>query len=108
MIVAVGGITLKSNRGQIRFLWYALKSLRQAKRSEGCLHAAIFRHADVYVALSVWETEKAMRAFGASDGHTMAVRKTRHIVKSAINHSYTTNSLPTRDAAISEWLKATA
>jgi len=107
LIVAVGGITPNSNRHTLRFLWFALKSLRQAKRTPGCVHASIFRDGDVYFALSVWNSTEAMQAYGASAGHSDAIRNTRGIVRSAINHSYQAKSRPSRDSAIAAWRKAT-
>ena len=107
LIVSVGGITLTSSRGTFRFLWQALKSLRQAKKAKGCIHAAIFRDADMYFALSVWETVDDMQSYGSSAAHVAAIRKTDNIVKSAINRTYETAILPDRNDAISEWRKAT-
>lgn len=103
MFVAIGGITLNGNRGALRFFWHAFKTLRVAKASEGCIHAAIFRQDGVFFALSVWDNKQAMQAYGRSSSHVDAVRRTRHIVRSAVNHHYEANSLPTRDEAVATW-----
>ncbi|MDG2340843.1 MAG: hypothetical protein P8L32_06575, partial [Paracoccaceae bacterium] len=62
MHVAIGGIKLKSKFGALRFTWVAMKSVRIARRSTGCIHASIFQKGDTYFALSVWETQADMHA----------------------------------------------
>ncbi len=107
MIVSIGGIELKSKGTSLRFFWYALKTLRIAKKSRGCLHASIFQESNVYFALSVWDTPEDKQAYGRSESHVSAVRKTGKLVVSATNHSYETSALPERSDVIAAWRTST-
>lgn len=106
MIVAVGGIELNSKLGAIKFFWHAMKSLKAAKVSVGCVHAEIFRDGDVFFALSVWQTAEDMAAYGRSKEHANAMRKTKGIVHSAVNHHYEAETVPYRAEAVAAWRAA--
>src|SRR5262249_12224016 len=52
------------------FMFYALRSFRQARRAEGHLHSSLLRDADrVFWTRTMWTTEETMKTFMLSGAH---------------------------------------
>jgi hypothetical protein len=59
-----------------QFIWYALRSARQAERAPGFLGGRIMRDArNAFWTVTAWESEAAMRAYRGSGAHLAAMPK---------------------------------
>jgi quinol monooxygenase YgiN len=59
-----------------KFIWYALKSERQAERAEGFLCGRVMRDkGNAFWTLTAWRDEAAMRAYRGSGAHMKAMPK---------------------------------
>lgn len=70
------------------FLWYAFLSQRHAKRAPGFVGGALLVDAHrTFWTLTVWESEKAMKAFRGSDAHARVMpRLTKWCDEAAYAH----------------------
>jgi len=59
-----------------QFLWYALRSSRQAQRSAGFVGGRLMREArNAFWTMTAWDADKAMEAFRAQGAHRAAMPK---------------------------------
>ena len=69
-MVSITRLRVRSWRYILPFLFFALRSSRQAKVAEGNLHVALLRDANrAFWTRTVWTTEAAMRSFMMSGPH---------------------------------------
>jgi Domain of unknown function (DUF3291) len=75
-LVSITRLRVRSVRFAPAFIWYAMRSLTQARRSAGCL-AGDVRHekALVFWTRTVWTDLAAMRAFMRSGAHRTVMPK---------------------------------
>jgi hypothetical protein len=72
--VSITRLRLRSWRFVPGFLWYALRSWRQARSAPGNLAALTLRDANLtFWTCTVWQDEAAMRAFMTSGAHRNAM-----------------------------------
>ena len=55
------------------FAWHAVRSLKQARASAGCLDALVHNFGGAYWTLTLWTDAAAMRAFMLSGAHRKAM-----------------------------------
>ena len=72
--VSITGLRVNSVWQEVRFWYYALSSMAQARRSHGNISADARTIEGVRHTLSVWESETAMRRFLYRGAHRRAVR----------------------------------
>jgi hypothetical protein len=102
VIVSVTGLRLHSRRHLPRFLWHAVRAMRQAQAAPGNLRAEARTVDGVHHTLTVWEDGRAMGAY---------VRSGPHRAASAIFHDIATGRLltyradgePTWEEAVARW-----
>jgi quinol monooxygenase YgiN len=59
-----------------KFIWYTLKSQRQAGRAEGFLRGRLMRDkGNAFWTVTAWRDEAAMRAYRGSGAHMLAMPK---------------------------------
>lgn len=69
-LVSVTRLRVRSWRYMLPFVFFALRSSRQAKVAEGNLHVALLRDAQsTFWTRTVWTTETAMKSFMLSEPH---------------------------------------
>src|SRR5215467_6613921 len=69
-VVSITRLRVRSWRYLVPFLYFALRSARQAKQSTGILHVSLLRDAQLtFWTRTVWTTEAAMKAFMMSGAH---------------------------------------
>ena len=69
-LVSITRLRVRSWRYLLPFLFYAMRSSRQAKVAEGNLAVSLLRDAhNVYWTRSVWTTEEAMKSFMLTGSH---------------------------------------
>ena len=69
-LVSITRLRVRSWRYLLPFLFYAMRSSRQAKVAEGNLAASLLRDAhNVYWTRTVWTTEEAMKSFMLTGSH---------------------------------------
>ena len=77
--VSVTRLRLRSWRFLPAFAWFALRSSRQAGRSEGNLETKLFREArNTFWTATSWADEAAMKNFMLSGAHRRAMRNLAH------------------------------
>jgi hypothetical protein len=74
MYVSITGLKLKNSWQLPRFLWHALRSMRQAKKAKGNLLVEARTIDGVHHTLSVWKDEADMRVFLISGAHLAAMK----------------------------------
>ena len=76
MIVSITRLRLRSARFLVPFILYSLRSIRQAKRSDGNLSTDTLRDKQgAYWTRTVWRDEPSMRTFMMSGAHRQAMPK---------------------------------
>ncbi len=74
--VSITRLRVRSPRFLVPFLFYAFRSFRQAKKSEGNSAASLLRDTDqTFWTRTVWTSESAMKAFMMAGAHRKAMRK---------------------------------
>ena len=75
-VVSITRLKVRKWRYLPSFLVYALRSARQAKRSEGSLHVSLLRDSHrVFWTRTVWTSSPAMKAFMLAGAHAKAMRR---------------------------------
>lgn len=75
-LLSVTRLRVRSARFLLAFTWYSARSALQAKRSSGNLGVNLRKtNGLAFWTLTMWESEKAMRAFRAAAPHKNAMRK---------------------------------
>ncbi|HKW16466.1 MAG TPA: DUF3291 domain-containing protein [Terriglobales bacterium] len=75
-IVSITRLRVRSLRYLPSFLFYALRSSHQAKKSQGILAVSLLREANsTFWTRTVWTTVPAMKAFMLAGPHRTAMRK---------------------------------
>lgn len=105
---AIGGMQLKHWTGYFRIILPTLKVLKEAKRTEGCVHAETFKAGDVYFAVSVWETREQMQSFARSGLHGRLVLTALDEMALFYNYSTDLEAIPDRNESEALWREAIA
>lgn len=75
-IVSITRLRVRSSRYLIPFLFYALRSTRQAKHAQGNIAISLLRDTDrTFWTRTVWTTESAMKDYMLAGAHRQAMRK---------------------------------
>jgi hypothetical protein len=75
-LVSVTRLRVRSWRYLVPFIFFALRSSRQAKRAEGNLSVSLLRDANrAFWTRTVWTTESAMKSFMLAGAHGQAMRQ---------------------------------
>jgi hypothetical protein len=75
-VVSVTRLRVRSWQYILAFLFYAFRSSRQAKKSQGNLHMSLLRDIRMtFWTRTVWTTESAMRSFMLAGPHRQAMRR---------------------------------
>jgi quinol monooxygenase YgiN len=75
-LASITRLRVRSIRYLPEFLWRALGSVRQARRSPGCLAADVRREAKlVFWTRTLWRDEPSMRAFMTTGAHRTVMPK---------------------------------
>ena len=106
--VSVGGMQLRHWTKYFPMIRMTLKALKAARAKPGCVHADIFKRDGIYFAVSVWESQDAMKAFAHEGTHGELMRRAPELMKMFHNYSYHCEAQPDRDKAVLAWRQATA
>ena len=75
-LASITRLRVRSIRYMPEFLFRALASVRQARRSDGCLGADIRREVRlIFWTRTLWRDEKSMRAFMTTGAHRLVMPK---------------------------------
>src|SRR6266481_9433408 len=75
-LVSITRLRVRSWRNLVPFMFYTLRSSRQAKVAEGNLAVSLLRNSNnVYWTRTVWTTEAAMKSFVLSGPHRQVMRR---------------------------------
>jgi hypothetical protein len=75
-LISVTRLRIRAGRYMLPFLWYTLRSYRQAKRAPGCLPASTLRDANrAFWTLTAWSDEAAMKRFMLAGAHRKVMPK---------------------------------
>jgi len=75
-IVSITRLRVRSWKYLVPFLFYALRSYRQARHSQGNLAASLLRDSDrTFWTRTVWATESAMKDFMLAGAHRQVMRR---------------------------------
>jgi hypothetical protein len=75
-LVSITRLRIRSWRYFVPFIFFAVRSSRQAKRAAGNLAVSLLRESNnVYWTRTVWTTEGAMKAFMLSGPHRQAMHR---------------------------------
>jgi len=102
-LVSVGGMKIRGWSAFFRVIRSTYAALRAARAAEGCVHADIFREGRRYFAVSVWDSKDAMKAFAHTGVHGALMRDQAKLMVDFVNHSYESDSIPTRAQASAIW-----
>jgi hypothetical protein len=99
--ISVTRLRLRSVRFFPVFLWHAFRSFTQARRAPGNRDAATRRIQGAFWTMTLWDDEKAVRAFVNTDPHRKAMPRLMHWCDEAsvVNWQADTSVLPTWDVA---------
>ena len=76
VLVSVTRLRVRSYCYLMPFIWYAIRSILQAKRSPGNLGVKLRKRRKLaFWTLTLWESDEAMRAFRVGLPHRKAMRK---------------------------------
>lgn len=100
---AIGGMQLKRWSGYFKIILPTMKVLKEAKRTEGCVMADTFKSGDVFFAVSVWQTQDQMQAFGKSGLHGHLIRLAMDQMAVFYNHSQSFDDIPSRVDSAAAW-----
>ncbi|MBV9769442.1 MAG: DUF3291 domain-containing protein [Bryobacterales bacterium] len=77
-VVSITRLRLRSWRYAVPFVFYAIRSYRQAKNTHGNLAASLLRDThNTFWTRTVWTTESVMRGFMLAGPHRKAMRQLR-------------------------------
>ena len=102
-VVAIGVMRLDDWRQGLKFKAQAERSLREARRTEGCLHADATQIDDLYYSLSMWRDEASIAAFMRAPGHAQAMRSLARYGASLGFLKYEAEICPDWDDAKERW-----
>jgi hypothetical protein len=71
--LSITRLHLRSGRHVLPLVWHTFLTLRQARRAEGCLDAAITRYKGAFWTKTLWRDAAAMKAFMLSGAHRAAM-----------------------------------
>jgi hypothetical protein len=97
--VSVTGLELDSLLGYPQFIYHAVPSMMQAKRSPGNVMADGRMVGSVHHTLTVWEDKMAMRRFMMSGAHVKAM-KSFDSFATGTTYGYEADEIPTWDEAL--------
>jgi len=100
--VSITGLELKRKRHTFRFLWHALRAVRQARHARGILKAELNTINGVRHTLTVWESEADMRRFLYQGAHRAAIRVFPNIATGK-TFGFTTTEVPGLDDVHALW-----
>jgi hypothetical protein len=76
VLVSVTRLRVRSFRFVLPFIWYAVRSTLQAKRSPGNIGVRLRKTKQLaFWTLTLWKSDSAMRAFRVASPHRDAMRK---------------------------------
>ncbi|MEM7188312.1 MAG: hypothetical protein AAF439_01755 [Pseudomonadota bacterium] len=103
MLIAIGGIVIKSLLHRPAFFWYAAPALWQAKSAPGCLFSDVRGVRGVQFSLTAWESTAAMKAYAHSEPHAVAMRRTEALSSFGAFHHYQSDALSDWEEALARW-----
>ncbi|MEM8919841.1 MAG: hypothetical protein AAGB25_00635 [Pseudomonadota bacterium] len=107
-LTAIGGIRSRGGLKLAEFQVRAFLSLRQARKADGNLHAAVAIRHGLHFSLSVWDTPAAMKRYAASGAHLKTMTRAPAITTESEFHHFICERIPTWDDALREWLTNSA
>jgi quinol monooxygenase YgiN len=91
-LLSITRLRVRSWRFLPGFLWYAVRSARQAQRSQGYLGGKTYGDARLtFWTASAWQDEAAMKAYRSAEPHLRAMRKLAHWCDEASVAHWTTD-----------------
>ena len=108
LIAAIGGMQLKSWTGYFKVIVPTLKVLKAAKRADGCVDAATYKHDDVFFAVSIWEDLEQMQAFAKGGLHGELMPRAMEHLGMFYNHSAQVDTIPSKEDMAAMWRDAIA
>lgn len=91
---------LRSNRHLPAFLWWSLRSARQARRAPGHLAQELRAWGNgEWATMTLWTDEAAMRAYRDAGPHKSAMQRARRWARDMASLHYEADALPTWDEA---------
>lgn len=101
--VSITGLRLFTQLSTPLFWWHAIRSMRQARASDGCLRAEARFRDGYHHTISVWTDQAAMRAFMLQGAHRSAMRSFPRIAKGR-SVGFETDTIPNWGDAHEIWL----
>ena len=101
-LASVTRLRIRSIRFLPAFFLYAVRSMREARAAQGVLGAEVFNDAALtFWTCSVWEDQRAMRAYMTSGVHSQAMKRLAHWCDEAsvVHWEQDSRELPSRDIA---------
>ena len=98
---AIGGMQLKRWTGYFKIIMPTLRVLRQAKQTDGCVHADTFKSGDAYFAVSVWDSKEDMQAFARGGLHGTLTHIAMGEMELFFNHTEGFDTVPSRTDSVS-------
>jgi hypothetical protein len=78
-LISVTRIRIRSIWLMPKFIWFSIKSLKQARKSNGIIEARVFNDARLtYWTCSIWESKEQMLGYMKSGAHKKAMPHLQH------------------------------
>lgn len=103
---AIGGMQLKNWTDYLKIIWPTIRVLQHAKKSDGCVHATMFKDGDVYFAVSVWDDSSKMKNFACSGLHGRMVNGAMETMSMFYNHTEECDQVPDKKDCVAYWKNA--
>ena len=103
MLISVGGMEVAGLWQLPKFFKLAMAMRKQAQAAHGNFAVDLFRRKRTFFVVSVWHAPADMRAFAHSGAHGELMKSGSSTIKSSVNIHYQSDTLPTRDGAVTQW-----
>ena len=100
--VSITGLRIKRPWHTARFMWHAVRSMGQAKGADGNVSAESRTIDSVHHTLTVWRSERDMRAFLVSGAHAQAM-KAYPSIGTGMTFGFETDRVPSWDEVPALW-----
>ena len=84
------------------FAWRTLRSLAQARKSQGIVRVGAWFAGGTYHTITVWRDKESMRHFMTSGAHRRAMKNFRSL-GSGKTYGYSSDDVPDRETAYRLW-----
>ncbi len=100
--ISVTGLELQSVFKLVRFYWHAIRSLIQARKTQGHIRTDVFRIGRVHHTITIWNSRKSMTGFLYKGAHKQAI-KAFPTIATGKTFGFESVGIPARGDILAHW-----